>query len=159
MTTALVHSPSEIVQRVLVALGLGTNPEVDDPTESNWPVWFEFEPDQPDNSITVQETQGRDDMRDMISGATDGTLGFQIRVRANERSSGRAKADAVAATIADRASCYFDKAACHVALDSSTYVLQTFVRIGDPIPIGHDVPGSKRQVWTINCEARIKQLS
>jgi hypothetical protein len=37
------------------------------------------------------------------------------------------------------------------------YVLQCFVRVGDPIPIGADVPAGRRQVYTINLEARIVQ--
>lgn len=157
MANTLLHPPSDIVQRVLVALGLGVNPGVTAPTESNWPVWIENEPDQPDNSVTVQEIAGRDDGRDMISGTTEGTYGFQIRVRGNSRTSARAKADAVAATIASRSLCYVDKAANWVTIEGSNYVLQTFVRIGDPIPVGADVPGGKRQLFTINCEARIEQ--
>lgn len=159
----LDHEPAVIVQQVLVQLGLGKLPSDATLGHDDWPIFAPTEPDRPDCAVTVQETVGRDDGRDMLDGGKDGTYGLQIRVRGNNRARAKFKASQIVSTITARSLCYFDKPACWVNLDPLTgtveaqYVLQMFVRIGNPLWIGADVPGGKRQVFTINCEARIIQ--
>lgn len=164
MSSTFEHAPSQIVQQVLIQLGFGKAPS--DPTISaaDWAVGFETEPDLPDRYVTVQEIPGRQDMRDMLTGEQSRTYGFQIRVRGSNRAEARFKADQISTTIARRDQVYFDLPACWVSLEpaltgtgAADYVLQCFVRIGNPVPIGADRPGGKRQVFTINCEARIVQ--
>lgn len=78
MSLALLHSPGNIIRWLIINLGQGTDPQ----QNGNWPVYWNSEPDTPDNVITVYDTTGILDGRSQIDGEVYKHSGFQVRVRA-----------------------------------------------------------------------------
>lgn len=148
MPQTLTHSPAEIVQALLVSMGLGTEPDDGD----DWPVGVASEPGTPDNAITIYDTTGTGGGRSMIDGELFGHCGVQIRVRAATHSLGWPKADAIQTALAE--SVYQER----VTIDGSVYAIHCFAGIGDVIVLGKAEQGSKRSLFTINALVSLKQL-
>lgn len=145
---ALTHSPADVVRWLLVALGLGTDPEGGD----SWPVFAAGEPDSPDNCITVFDTVGTDDGRVMVTGEAVRHPGIQVRVRAKNHATGWAKADAIRTALAQ--SVYLEA----VAVGGNHYLLHSASKIGNVLALGKESPVSKRSIFTLNCQVSVKQL-
>jgi hypothetical protein len=131
----------------IVALGFGTLPE----NSAAWPVHVESEPDVPDNCITVQETAGTLDGKDMAIGQLDEHLGAQIRVRSVDHAAGFTKARAVAVGL-DEITRY------GVNVENSIYFIQNVSRKSGPLSIGNE-PTSKRKLFTINVTISLRQTT
>lgn len=136
----MARSHTEVLQQLLADLSLASVPD----DGAAWPVYVGREPDKPDNCLTLYATEGIDHGRIMKTGETTGPEGFQVRVRATDYRTGRAKADAI--KLAFERTVY-DTA---VSLDSETYFVLAVTRIGDVLELGRDSPTSQRQVFTLN---------
>jgi hypothetical protein len=138
----LAHSPADVVRQLLIDLALGT-------AAGTWPVYADGEPDSPDACITVYTTAGRDQGRVMV-GNLLATYGIQVRVRAARYAEGWVKADSIRETLAR--SVYQETP----RVDGTLYVVHAIVRIGQVLAIGRDVPKTGRELFTVNCEARLR---
>jgi hypothetical protein len=140
----VTHSPGDIVGRLLVQRGLGTD-------AGTWPVFVGSEPTDPDNCITLYDTQGSDHGRDMPTGKTRGHAGFQIRIRATTHAIGWTKAEAIQASLE---AVYQET----VHVDAEEYLVHAVVRIGDVLSLGKDAPNSGRNAFTLNALLVYKQV-
>ena len=147
MSGSLAHSPSEIIQNLIVDLGLGVLPSAG----GSWPVYRASIPDAPDNVITVIRTAGRLQGRRQPTGETIEHYGIQITIRGTTPTIGDTKARAIADA--------FDTSVLRdsVTISSNVYVVQAITRASGPIPLGDESPESKRQIFTLNITASIRQ--
>lgn len=148
MPGLLQHSPAAIVRRLLINKGAGT-----DPTDKQaWPVFDSGEADKPDSAITVYDTEGHLQGREMIEGETHDFHGIMVQVRAAGHSAGYAKARAIAVL--------FDKSIYWNTIDigTSKYTIQSIGRTSDVLALGKE-PGTKRNLFTINALATLRQVA
>ncbi len=147
MSGSLAHSPSEIIQNLIVDLGLGVLPSAG----GSWPVYRAGVPDTPDNVIAVIGTAGVIQGRNHATSETIQHFGLQITVRATTHTIGDAKIRAIATS--------FDENVLRdsVTISSNVYVVQAITRKSGPIPLGDESPESKRQIFTLNITASIRQ--
>lgn len=151
MANYLDHTPADVVRQILIDLGLGTGlPATDSDPLAAWPVYKGLEPSAPDDVVTVYNTAGRPDARDMF-GKLYTSYGIQLRVRAADPDDGWLKADAIRTGLAEIAR-------RHVTVESTAYFIQCFNRIGDVLELGRDAPTTNRQLYTINPTVRIRLL-
>lgn len=160
MSATLGHSPSEVVRQLLVDLGLGVDGTwaANEYTGAAWPVSAGGELDKPDNTITVYDTTGRGLGRGMAGGELNQNFGFQVRVRGTTHRVGWVKADSIQRTLAEGVS----KRQVNVAADATTpagrYLVWCVSQVGQVLPIGTEVPKSKRKLFTLNALVTIKQF-
>jgi hypothetical protein len=139
-----VHSPADVVRWMIVGLGLGTDPSA----AAAWPVYAEGEPPAPDETITVYTTDGVDSPRTMSDGATNGTCGFQVRVRSVRHDSGFQKASEIANKLTDPE---FVRNLT-VTVGASDYLVYSVDYTGNVIPLGKESPDSRRSLFTVNAQ-------
>ena len=139
MPGALTHSPADVVSRLLVDLGVGTDPA----DGSAWPIFAAGEPSLPDNVITVFDTVGRQQGRTHFDGETQEHHGIQIRVRSSTHLVGFTKARAIAVVIDGQYQ-------SQVVIGAISYVVHAITRSGDVNILGKEVPATKRNLFTIN---------
>jgi hypothetical protein len=145
----LLHSPADILRRLLVSLGLGTLPSAG----GAWPVYApEFSADAPDNAIVVKDTAGRTHGRTMPDGQRQGQDGAQIMVRAKDHVTGYPKAIAIA--IALNQSVYD----AGVTVGAARYLVHS-VYCGDVLGLGKDDPTAERNLFTVNALLDVDLLS
>lgn len=137
---ALNHSPAKILADLLVSLGFG----VAAPASSGWPVYVGSEPTSPDEVITIYDTAGVTNGRDMVVGERSEHRGLQLRFRAGDYLTGYVKASAVADAL--------DKQTgkVTVTIGATTYTIWTVVRRSDVISLGRKVDKSQRDVFVLN---------
>lgn len=148
MSIILTHTPADIIRKLLVDLGLGTEPSVN----QTWPAFSSNEPDLPDNIITVYDTAGSSDGR-VIGGATLDHYGFQVKIRSTTHDVGWTKADAIRyamqRTVYQR----------DVTLSGKTYRISCISKIGQVLHLGKEeslAAVSKRNAFTINAQVAIR---
>lgn len=147
MYLQLLHSPAQIIQQMMIDLGEGT----DGSPNNSWPIFATVEPNDPDNCITVYDTQGTDDGRTMTDGRAEEHHGIQVRVRAYDHSTGYVKTKAIRndfETLQNK----------QVSLDLQLYLVECVNKIGDVLPLGQDAPDSKRRAFTLNVVTPITRL-
>lgn len=149
MATALAHSPSDIVRKLLIDLGLATEAG----TGQAWPVYATQEPDKPDNCVTIFDTAGRVYGRLMPTGVVVEHYGIQIRVRSADHKTGYQKATSIADALDQNV--YFRT----VQIDSNQYLVYTISRTTQVLPIGEESPETKRRLFTINALVVLRRLS
>jgi len=147
MSGSLTHSPADVVRRLMIAEGLGTDPS----DSSSWPIYAHREPNSPDSCITVYDTQGRQDALHQVGVVTE-HHGLNIRVRAAKGETGYTKARAIA--IAFDTGIYLDA----VTIGSSVYLIHAITRTGDVLPIGREST-SDRSIHTINAVVALRQTT
>jgi len=147
MPGTLNHSSADVVQQVLVALGLGVAPPA-----VPWPVFVDSDPDAPDSMISVWDTTGIKHGRVQVTGETQEHHGVMIRVRSDTHANGYAKARAIAVGIDE------DVYQETVHLGASTYLLHAITRVGDVNVLGKEVPTARRSLFTINALVFVQQL-
>jgi hypothetical protein len=135
MSGLLLHSPADIVSRGLIALGVGNDPGILGQFEQSgtgtdiqvsrtvWPVFVGSEPEEPDNVLTVYDTVGTHDGKEMFGGETYRHHGIQVRAR------GRNYADCYARL--NRAQTLMSETAYRnqVVIDNATYLIESFSRL------------------------------
>ena len=150
MPGSLDHSPAEVVRRLLIQEGLGSDPA--DPP-GTWPVYANGEPDTPDSAITVYNTQGRDGGRTMTDGERQEHHGVQVRIRAAAFNTGFSKARAIAVSMDE------DIVQEFITIGSASYKVWSISRSSDVLFLGNDTPTSKRKLFTINALVSLRQVA
>jgi hypothetical protein len=146
MTRRLLHTPADVLSRVLIAAGVGTDPPDSDP----WPVYATDEPDTPDNCITVFDTVGMTWGSTMTDGVQQLHSGAQVRVRGRPQDDPYVKANEVAVAL--------DAVNRSQVTISGTAYLVDAVDTGDVISVGKE-GGSGRRVCTVNVTFPVTKLS
>lgn len=141
MSGSLTHSPSQILQKLLVDLSLGTLAS----DGGSWPITAGQEPDTPTgrgSTIFVRETEGILQGRSMLSGYVFEKHGLNIGVRDTRYGDGRTKAQAIAIAL--------DSVTLQaVVVSSSVYAVSGFHRSGSVLHAGKE-GGSARHRFSIN---------
>ena len=92
MSGELPHSPQRIIQQLLVDLGgLVTDPSAD----GTWPCYVGSMPDVPDECVSIRDTEGRVEGREMVEGYVFEKHGIQTRIRSRGPVDGYPKAAAL----------------------------------------------------------------
>lgn len=157
MANALQNSPAEVVRKVLVAVAAVQDPNVG---VNNWPCYVASEPDEDkapsnlDNIVTIYDTEGRVQARQMIDGATVEHHGLQFRVRARHHTAGYAKAAAIAKALDEQAT--MREASFTVGATTYLYRLWSVGRTSSILALGHESPTSKRRIFTFNALAALE---
>lgn len=148
MSNVMTHSPAKVIQWLLIDLGLATDPE----DEQDWPAFSPNEPDEPDNCITVYDTAEKADGRIMNDGEVARHWGFQVRIRAVDQPTGRTKAEAIRHT--------FDEGVTYraVTVGAKQYLVHGIYGT-NMLPLGKEVPKTKRRLFTINGTTTIRVLN
>lgn len=141
MSGSLTHSPSQIVQRLLVDLSLGTLASA----AGSWPIVCGEEPDETTgrgSQIFVAGTEGLLQGRSNIDGFVFEKHGIQIRIRDTRYEDGRTKASAIQVAL--------DAVVLRsVVISSSTYIVTGFHRNGSVVEIGREI-GTNRHLFSLN---------
>lgn len=160
MAGLLNHSPEDIIAQLLIDLGYGTEPTEDDQNtdpDSDWAVYSTSITDFPDRFIGVLGTVGIDLGRLNPTGERNELHGITITIRSTKPGEGHVKANAIAIgidSVYDRTVLVED----WTGTGSTYYNVHCLSRIGPPIPIGKGTPSDKRNHFTINLLATIRQL-
>ncbi len=93
MPGLLSHSPAQVMAQLLVDLGLGTTPNAGG-DQTVWPVFYDNEPNTPNNVVTVSDTTGVTFAGDSFGGRNE-HHGFQVKVRSGTIRGGYPKANAI----------------------------------------------------------------
>src|SRR5215472_5350045 len=98
MTTTLLNSPAEIVRAALIEVGVADDPSpwMDlvngnggvKPSNTMWPVFVWGEPSNPDNCITLYDTDGIDHGQSMVDLQLFAHYGIQVRIRSTDQRTG-----------------------------------------------------------------------
>lgn len=144
----LMHSPAEILRKLLLDRGLGT----DGASRSAWPVFTRNEPPAPDDCITLYDTQGTSDGRAHVDGTQFQHYGFQLRVRSGQDRDGWQKSSLVRDLFNRQV-----HNAVVVMADDTRYVVYAVTRVGQVVPIGKE-ESSKRNLFTLNGTVSVRKL-
>lgn len=150
MSLPFLQSPSEVLRRVLIGLGVAA-----DPPALPWPLYRGNEPSDPDNCLTIYDTMGTQDGRAMYDGEAYEHPGFQLRIRSLKHGTGHAKASELRHALAER----IHMVAVGVSGSAVTYLLHSVNRIGGVMSLGQDVPSTKRYLFTINGVMAIRRAA
>ena len=145
----MTHGTAQIVQQLLVDLGLGTLRSAS--PSGAWPVFRGVEPDLPDNAITVYGTVGLDDGRSMIDGELFDQPGFQVRVRGTDGDVAVEKVEAIRTSLA------VSVRLRDVRVEAATYLVWSVSRIGQVLVLGLETPKSKRSLCTLNAQLAVRE--
>ena len=148
MAGSLTHAPSHILQRLLILLGVATDPLAT--TLGAWPVYEDMEPASPDNVITVYNTTPRVHGRTHPAGTTQQHYGFQVRIRGTTAPVAWLRANTIAEA--------FDGQYQSIVTIAGTEYVVHAVHHNGIVRIGKNVPTDKRSLYTMNPLAVIKQL-
>jgi hypothetical protein len=151
MPVSFPDSPANVIRWLLVALGVGSDPTVQ--PLGAWPIYQSDEPSSPDSVMTVYDTQGQLDGREMIAGQTLDHFGFQVRFRGPTPIGATdptwAQADLTRRTFAEVVKGNL------VRIGGNAYTVWCVVKIGQVIPLGKENPASRRKLFTLNALASI----
>lgn len=148
MDLPFLHSPADIVRRILIAEGAGTDPDEND----EWPVFCAKEPNTPDKTITIYNMVGFSDGRFMVDGELFYHPGIQLRIRSEHSPQGAAKAHAVRNLMSR-----LNKE--EVTVSGTPYLLYCLGKITEVRELGDESPTSKRQVFTIESVAALRRVT
>lgn len=143
------------MQYALIALGLGTLPTDD----GAWPVFHNNRPDEPDDLIRVGGTAGRKLARIMLDGFVEEAHGIQIMVRSAALEDGSGKAEAVMLALDALTRYQVTVDTSELGNDPHTYLIHVVTRSTGVIPVGKEMPASKRHLHSLNVLAQIEQLT
>lgn len=151
----MTNSPAEIIQWMLIKLGLASDPA--NTATQSWPAYATGEPSSPDNCITIYDTAGQDFGRSQIDGEILYHHGFQVRVRSDEHPVGYGKADAIRTLLAGGVR----QVVVGIPLDNtkSSYLVYNCNHIGPVITLGKETPQTRRSLFTINAMVVVRQLA
>jgi hypothetical protein len=147
MSGNLTHSTANIIQRLLVNLGLGVRASVG----GTWPIGFAREQNSPDNAITVFDTAGKDNGSNMITGERSEHLGIMIKVRATKHSIGWTKAQTIATQL--------DTVTTNrlVTISGTDYTVYSVRRTTQVLSLGKEEPDNRRNIFSVNATVSLRQ--
>lgn len=150
MANALQHPHEKVVAALLVDLALGADPDAQ--PLGSWPVYTTDEPGEPDNVVTVFDTEGTGDGRAMPTGEAMHHPGIQVRVRAADPLTGYRKADEIRTAMAQSVNLY------GITVGSTDYLVNCFARISQVRSLGKESPSSRRRIFVINAVVSLRTL-
>jgi hypothetical protein len=152
----LSNSVAEIVQYLLVQLGVATLPV--GTAAWIWPIYEGTEPDQPDNVITVYDTDSVMEGRTTVDSEKQSHYGFQVRVRASDKPTAFLEANEIAIALDTRAT-NVSVTVADPEIGTHVYSISAVTRQGDPLYIGAERATSKRKIYTVNATVALRQAS
>lgn len=141
MPELLTDSPARIIAKLLTDLDLGSLPG----SNNQWPVYYDNEPDKPDNCVTVYTTTAIQQGVDMHTGRPKERQSVQIRVRANDSNVSYEKIATIKDTLADPESVYQRQVTPESEATYSVHKLSPGGILG-----GKQIPNSRRYFHTLN---------
>jgi hypothetical protein len=157
VSSLLQNSPAEVTAAWLIQVGDAGDPTSWSSGTGNtlWPVFTQGEPFTPDQLIVCKDTVGQDDGEEMVTLDLLYHYGIQIMVRAQDHLTGYIKACQIREDMAKKGG-----GITVAPLGSShTYQIWCFAHIGPVLPLGKQVPTTKRSLFTINAMLPILQLT
>ena len=142
------HSPAQIIVQYLVDEGLATEPD----SSGEWPVYTGHLPDGTgvvDNVLAVYDTPGTKDGRP-LDGLPLFHDGIQVRVRSTDYSTGWIKARAVADALGEISEEV-------VAVDGTDYIIHNISQSTAVVPLGQEEGTKRRDHFTVNFLATLKE--
>lgn len=155
MPGLLKRSPANIVQYMLVDMGLGV---ADASGTAVWPVFAGDEPDNPDRVLTIYDTSGVLTGREMSESEMQGMYGLQFRARARDYPTCYEKLMAVAIAM-DLV--YYRR----VNIQAQTYLVHDVKRLDNPLHLplpnrtGKPPLNSDRKIFVFNALVSLKQVT
>lgn len=146
MSGSLAYSPSKIIATLLVQIAVGTDTE-----SADWRVFYESTPTNPDEVITVFDTANLLEGSVMF-GETQEQHGIMIQVRSGEYDPGWVIINSLR-TLLDQVN------QATVVVEGSVFNVHCLNRTSGPFHIGLESNISKRDLFTINFTASIRQVS
>lgn len=145
MSLPFLHSPSEVIQQLLIDMGIGFDPEANpnNPVQPDWNVYEDKEPSSPDNVLTIYDTTPKSSGRSMIDGEQWMHYGIQVRVRGTNKQTAFVKADSVRRMLDEHV------VSAIVTLEGKTYLVPAICNT-NMVRMGQQSPSSKRFIYTIN---------
>lgn len=144
----LDHSPADILRHLLINISQGTLPT----DNLTWPVYTSQQPDKPDNLITTLDFPGPHQGRAQVDGEVQERHGVTVRVRAANHVTGYLKARQIAIALDQQV--YRET----VTIDTIGYTVHAVSRDANaPSSLGKDVPGSKRDLFTIDTTISVRK--
>lgn len=141
MSLPFLHSPAVIVQALISSIISPTT------------VYAGSEPTEPDNCITVYDTEGQADGREMVGGEILEHIGIMFRVRGKDHPTTYSIAANLRKAIAEQIRLN------NLVLGSATYTIWCFSKIKPIFFLGRDMARSQRYVFTVNCLASIERVA
>lgn len=129
-------------------LGLGfdpNNPLAGTSLASQWPIYYQSEPESPDQCITVYKTEDQYDGRSMIDGEIYEHKGFMLRIRSTTDAIAGAMAELIRWNFAENL--YY--AIVTIPGSPAEYTVQAITK-KSLISLGKEFPSSERSVYTYN---------
>jgi len=143
MAGHLDHSPAHILHSLLVDHGMGIEPS--GASNSDWSIFIDNEPNQPDKVITVYNSISRQLGRTQVDGEIQEMHGIQVRVRSNESEEGYAKIRRIAIELDEQV--HIES----ITIGTSIYCVHSFSRTGDIVSLGKEAQTpSKRHIHVFN---------
>ena len=148
------HAPGQVIQQMLEDLGIGHVPPESGVITADWPIFWDYLPDAPDNAICVYDTDPRNQGRIHFTGEQIEQYGIQVRVRGTSVELTQLKAKSVAVA--------FDSHVLRrqVTVDTPAaiagYVVQSVNRVSGPIRLGVEAGVSRRRSFTINAVTSLR---
>jgi len=144
VSTILTHTLADVLRTHLIAEGV-----VEEVAGTNWPCYLNHLPDTDNNTVTLYDTEGRSDGRDMQPGAqTASHPGVQLAIRG----AGFRQTWAKVKAITEALDLVRKTAITHKTIN---YILEVITRPGDPINGGLDQ--ERKQRFTINVLGSFKE--
>ena len=158
----LEHSPADVVGRLLVQLGVGSDPDIPGLT---WPIFDGIEPDVPDNLITVYDTKGFQFGRNELGIVSEAPT-ITFRVRSTIPGNGFRKTSEIQKTISEFPP-FTQVFVTDPVLGVRTYEVHTIKPSTTIINLGKNAPSilgatastSKRNIYVLNAVVVLRQIS
>lgn len=144
------HTIGEIIQQLLIANGLGVDPDV--VPLGSWPVYSPTIPTKPDNLIVSVTRTGKTHGRTHVDGEVLQHYGFQLMIRAVDDRTGDRKATDI------RHQMQVGMYQTIVTINSVRYLIPCISNIGEVLSLGIDHPNSKRSLFSLNALSAIRPL-
>jgi len=151
MGAPTLNSTAEIVQQLLINLGLGISPPIPPnlPVPGTWPVYATGEPNEPDNVLSVLDSVDQYDGRSMVDGEVWDHYGFQVRVRASDHPTAYKKAFALKVALAQQVNYVPLQVPSNVGTGLISYVVHCVSKLNVRV-LGKDAPNSRRTLCVVN---------
>ena len=151
----LTHSPAQIIRDLLVDLGLGVLPSAG----GDWPIFVTSIPDSPDSIIAVIDTLGTRDGRHQPTGEAAEHPGIHIEIRDANYQDGWEKANAVRVALSETILRNTVSIEDNIGTGTTGYLVYAVTKISGIIPLGKELPTSKRHLFTINAVVALRQTT
>lgn len=160
MSLPLLHTPADILSRVLIGRGYLVAPGSG---TTAWQAYVGGWPDNaPDRVVTVQDTAGVDQGRSQGTGETFQKYGIQLLLRADRQDAGALKALALRRQIAEEVGSdgYVTVTVpAQTGVGAATYQLTGVSGVGQVLPLGKEAPNSRRSMFSMNLLVNVRRTA